>query len=184
MRDWGAKLAGATLRLAAVMHCVEQGGAVGHVERHALSAAVAIAKYLIPHAETVLGMMLASDDVTQDEAHYVLRWIERHRRAEFTKSEVQHHGKRRFPRADDVDPALAELKRRGYIRPKPAEASGPGRPSSPTYDVNPSVFEEGKTKKRSHNSRNSAGRPKNVNCGINESALTKPETSRRVRVTL
>ena len=116
MRDWGAKLAGATLRLAAVLHCVEYGP-TGEIEGPTLAAAIEIARYLVPHAEAVLNMMLASEDTGDDDARYVLRWIERHGRREFTKSEAQHHGKRRFPKADDIDPALAELTRRGYIRP-------------------------------------------------------------------
>jgi len=134
MRDWGAKLAGATLRLAAVLHCVEHGPA-GRIEGRTIAAAVEIARYLIPHAEAVLNMMLASEDTADDDARYVLRWIERHGRREFTKRDAQQHGRRRFPKADDIDAALAELVRRGYIRLPPAETSGPGsagrRPAIP-----------------------------------------------------
>jgi hypothetical protein len=115
MRDWGAKLAGATLRLAAVLHCVEYGPA-GRIVGRTIAAAVEIARYLVPHADAVLNMMAASEGTGNDDARYVLRWIERHGRREFTKSEAQHHGKRRFPKADDIDPALAELARRGAIR--------------------------------------------------------------------
>ena len=139
IRDWGAKLAGATLRLAAVLHCVDNG-ATGQVQQATIEAAIEIAKYLIPHAEAVLHMMQASEDTTKSDARYLLRWITRHGKREFTKSEAQQDGKRRFPDADDIDPALAELTRRGYIRPKPAVSSGPGRPPSPGYEVNPEIF--------------------------------------------
>ncbi len=183
MRDWGAKLAGATLRLAAVLHCVEHGP-TGRIEGRTTAAAVAIARYLVPHAEAVLNMMLASEETAEDDARYVLRWIERHGRREFTKSEAQHHGKRRFPKAEDIDLALAELARRGYIRPKATEASGPGRPPSPAYEVNPVTFADAKRETRSHNSRNAAGEPETGNCGNNGSALEQSETSNRVRVTL
>jgi hypothetical protein len=152
IRDWGGKLAGATLRVAAVMHCVEHGPA-GPIEGPTIAAAIEIARYLVPHAESVLNMMAANDDST-DDAFYVLRWIKRHDRREFTKRDAQQHGKRRFPKASDIDPALAELKRRGYIRPRPLEAPGPGRPS-PTYDVNPAVFADPKPLRRSQNSHNS-----------------------------
>jgi hypothetical protein len=175
MRDWGAKLAGATLRLAAVLHCVERGPA-GRIEGRTIAAAVAIARYLVPHAEAVLNMMLASEEKADDDARYVFRWIERHGRREFTKSEAQHHGKRRFHKADDIDPALAELTRRGHIRPRPAEATGPGRPPSPAYEVNPATFADAKPEKRSQNSHNSAGEPQNGNFGNNGSALEQSET--------
>jgi hypothetical protein len=183
MRDWGAKLAGATLRLVAVLHCVEHGPA-GRIEGRTIAAAVEIARYLVPHAEAVLNMMLASEETAEDDARYVLRWIERHGRREFTKSEAQHHGKRRFPKADDIDPALADLTRRGYIRPKPAEAAGPGRPPSPAYKVNPAAFANTKPEKRSHNSDNSRDEPESGNSGNNGSALEQPETTNRVRVTI
>jgi len=182
MRDWGAKLAGATLRMAAVMHCVEHG-ATGRIEGRTIAAAVDIARYLIPHAAAVLGRMLAREKTADDHASYVLRWIERHARREFTKSEAQHHGKRRFPRVDDIDPALAELTRRGYIRLRPHAATGPGRPPSPAYDVNPAAFFEtaGKCSQYSHNS---AEDPESGNCGNIGSAFEQSENANRVRVTI
>jgi hypothetical protein len=155
LRDWGAKLVGATLRLAAVLHCVEHGPAAP-IAGCTFTAAVSIARYLIPHAEAVLHMMEAKDESRDNDAHYILRWIERHRRREFTKSEAQHHGKRRFPKAEDIDPALSELERRGYIRLRLMQAGGPGRPPSPTYDVNPSLFAEGE-RTRSRYTHNDIG---------------------------
>jgi hypothetical protein len=183
MRDWGAKLAGATLRLAAVLHCVEYG-TIGSISESTLESAVTIARYLIPHADVVLNMMQAKEDSAEDDARYVLRWIERHGRREFTKSEAQHDGKRRFPLAEKIDPALDELVRREYIRLRPTTATGPGRPPSPTYEVNPAAFANEKPKKRSHNSRNSAGEPQNGNSGNIGSALEQSETADRVQVTI
>lgn len=175
MRDWGAKLAGATLRVAAVLHCVEHGTA-GHIEGRTIAAAVAIARYMVPHAEAVLNMMLASEETADDDARYVLRWIERHTRREFTKSEAQHHGKRRFPKAYDIDSALAELTRRGFIRPKPAETSGPGRPPSPVYEVNPVAFANANPKKYSDNSRSATEEPRGSNSRNSGSAFEQCET--------
>ena len=102
----------------------------------------------------------------------------------FTKSEAQHHGKRRFPKAEDIDPALAELTRRGYIRPKLAETTGPGRPPSPAYELNPATFTDAKLEKRSHNSRNSDDQPEISNSGNIGSASGQPQTTNRVRVTI
>lgn len=83
MRDWGGKLAGATLRIAAVLHCVEHGPS-GPVERRTIAAAIDIARYLIPHAEAALNLMQARADSSGDDARYVLRWIDRHGRREFS----------------------------------------------------------------------------------------------------
>jgi 5S rRNA maturation endonuclease (ribonuclease M5) len=137
MRDWGAKLAGATVRIAAILHCVEYG-VTGKINHHSLKAAVEIASFLIPHAEAVLQMMSAKEG-SDDDALYVLRWIERHQLTKFTKRDAQQHGKRRFPSATDIDPAINDLKERGYIRQVDQDIAGPGRPPSPLFEVNPIV---------------------------------------------
>ncbi len=155
MRDWGAKLAGAALRLAAVLHCVEHNPELP-IDRATIMAAVEIARYLIPHAEAVMSLMQAQEDSGDNDARYVLRWIERHDKRQFKKSESQQHGKRRFPRAVDIDAALGELARRGYIRQVSAEQPQIGRPPSPRYEVNPAFFQFSNTKKRSKYSKNSA----------------------------
>ncbi|MCA9232821.1 MAG: DUF3987 domain-containing protein [Planctomycetales bacterium] len=182
MRDWGAKLAGATLRLAAVLHCVARGP-TGHIESPAIAAAVEIARYLIPHAEAVLNKMLASEDSTSDDARYVLRWIERHGRTEFTKREAQQHGKRRFKTANDIDPVLAELVKRGYILLLPTKASGAGRPPSPAYEVNPEFVATFDTE-RSQNSQNSNCEWENSNSENIENVLEHSKKPERVRVTI
>jgi hypothetical protein len=183
MRDWGGKLAGATLRIAAVLHCVEHGRKE-HITEQTIAAAIKIAGYFVPHAEAVLSMMEAKDASVVEDAHYVLRWIRRHDRREFTKSEAQHHGKRRFPQADDIDPALEELKRRGHIRLRPTGESGRGRPPSPTYEVNPVIFDNSNPEKRSQYSRNSAEPPDDGISGNIGSAPQTSENTNRVQVTL
>jgi hypothetical protein len=168
MRDWGAKLAGAALRLAAVLHCVKHGPS-GQIDRESIASAIGISQYLIPHAEAALTLMQANDNVVMDDARYLLRWIERHAFREFTKRDAHQHCKRRFPRADDIDAPLAELTRRGYIRLRRSSSSGPGRPLSPMYDVNPKAFSGERAGKRSQNSRNSADLPRTANSGNSES---------------
>jgi hypothetical protein len=183
IRDWGSKLAGATIRLAAVMHCVEDFEK-SHISVDTIRAAIAIARYLIPHAEAVLEMMQATDSTENEDAIYVLKWIERHERREFTKSEAQHHGKRKFPKAEDIDAPLSELVRRGYIRVRPLATFRPGRPPSPLYEVNPAVFENGRSQKRSHNSRNSMIGQAPCDSGNNGSAIDGQSNHRRVQVSV
>jgi putative DNA primase/helicase len=183
MRDWGAKLAGATLRLAAVLHCLEHGPA-GRIGGPIIAAAVELAQYLVPHADAVLNMMQAKEESGDDDARYVLRWIERHGRREFTKRDAQQHGKQRFPKADAIDPALAKLTLRGYIRLRPSEVTGPGRPPSPTYEVNPAAFAKENPEKRSHNSHNSAGEPESGSSENIENASEESINANRVEVTI
>lgn len=183
MKDWGAKLAGATLRLAGVLHCVERGPAE-HIGEATIVAAIKIARYLIPHAEAVLTMMQAQEESAEDDARYVLRWIERHGRRKFTKRDAQQHGKRRFPRAEDIDPALAELVRRGYIRLRPSQVTSAGRPPSPMHEVNPAVFDNENPKRRSQYSHNSTDGSEKSNSENIESAFTRSENANRVQVTI
>lgn len=183
IRGWGGKLVGATLRLAAVLHCVEYGSA-GRIEGRTIAAAVEIARYLIPHADVVLSIMQAKEESPDDDACYVLRWIKRHSQREFTKRDAQQHGKRRFPKANDIDPALAELIRRGYIRLRPMDAGGPGRPPSPCYEVNPAVFDLGNAEKRSQYSHNSPPRPEAGDSENIENVLDPAENASRVKVTI
>ena len=83
------------------------------------------------------------------DAAYVLAWIRRHDKQEFGKREAQQQGKRRFPRADDIDPALESLAQRGYIRIVQPQEYKSGRPPAPRYEVNPALS---KLKSRSQNS--------------------------------
>jgi len=144
-RDWGSKLAGATLRIAAVLHCVKEVMARSRDVRHrtprkisveTIRSAIEIARYAIPHTEAALNLMQAQDNGHDADAQYVLGWIRRNGQREFTKRDIQQNCKRRFRRAADIDPLLDELTRRGYIRPLASESKGPGRPSQ-GYEVNP-----------------------------------------------
>lgn len=158
IRDWGAKLAGATARLAAVLHCVQHPDDAMdlRIDADTIRAAIEIARYLIPHATSVLTLMHAQQGGSADDACYLQRWIRRHGQPQFTKRQAHQDCKRRFPQADDIDPVLNELMRRGYIRPKPQDAGGPGRRPSPVYEVNPAVFDAGNAENRPHNPQNSS----------------------------
>ncbi|HPU06917.1 MAG TPA: DUF3987 domain-containing protein [Thermogutta sp.] len=137
IRDWGAKLAGATLRVAAVLHCVEQG-IRGEIAPQTLAAAIEIGRYLIPHAKAVLEQL--SDDSRLDGARWILRWIRRHQLREFTLRDVYRHGYRHFDSVDECKAALMELERRGYVREQQLPPQGPSARNTPLYGVNPVLY--------------------------------------------
>jgi hypothetical protein len=182
-RDWGAKLAGATLRLAAVIHCVKHG-LKGRIDAETIHSAIEIAMYLIPHAEFVLDLMAADETGKNDAFQYVLRWIKRRDKREFTKRDVHQHGKRRFEKAKDIDPVLVELVKRNYIREKPQQTQGKGRPPSPTYEVNPAYFASESTQKRSQNSQKPAEEQDSSISGNNGSASEQSKNTGRDQVTI
>lgn len=138
IEDWGGKLAGATVRIAAILHAAEFS--IGdQVEAESVEAAVEIAKYLIPHSMAALDLQAAQQDTAREDAKYLLRWIERHQLSEFTKRKAHQHGKARFPKAAQLDAGLFKLASRGYIRHLP-EPKSPGRPSI-RYQVNQQAIE-------------------------------------------
>lgn len=138
IRDWGGKLAGLTLRLAAVLHCAQHGLA-GDISAETIGAAVAIARWAIPHAEATLGLMDARGAGDAD-ARYLLRWIVRRGEPRFTRREAHAHGRKRWPTAEDVFPPLTELSRRGYVRRELIEPSADGGRPSEVWTVNPEAL--------------------------------------------
>lgn len=145
IRDWAGKLAGATVRLATVLHCVNfvttNQPATEPVELDSVLAGIGVARYLVPHAAHVLGQLNAQDNPDLSDARYLVRWIRRHGLTEFARRDAHRAGQQRFAFVDDLDGPLKLLTKRGYIRPKPNEpADGPGRPASPTYEVNPDAL--------------------------------------------
>lgn len=163
MRDWGGKLAGATARIAAVLHCFEYG-AEGTIETPTIEAGVRIARYLIPHAETALRLMTAKESRADDDARYVLRWIRERGLREFSKRDAHQHGRRRFKSVNDIDAPFQLLCDRGYLRKLPNDSAGPGRSPSPRYAVNPAVFENRSPESRTHNTQNDDRPGENGNC--------------------
>jgi hypothetical protein len=141
IRDWGGKLAGATARLAGVLHCV-QADAQAPISEATMKAAVSISRYLIPHARYVLlGMGHGENDVSV-QAFHVLNWIRRHEPEVFGQRDAHQSLKSRFSRAEDMAPALKELESRGYIRRGPKPATTVGRPPSQVWEVNPAFLND------------------------------------------
>ncbi len=122
------KLAGATLRLAAVLHCVEHG-LTGEVGTETLAAAVGVPGRQRFRAEATLNLMRADEGASgASDGLYVLRWIQRHGKRVFTKSEAQQHGKRRFPRAEDIDPQSTNWRGRDTSGSNPRRRAARGGP--------------------------------------------------------
>ena len=139
VEGWAAKLAGATARIAGLLHLAKhlRDGWAKPVEAETMRAAVAIARYLVEHALAVFDLMGA--DPALADARYLLDWIARTGAERFTRRELFTALPRgRFPKVDALDPALELLSAHGHIRrvDQPAP-KGPGRPPSPAYEVNP-----------------------------------------------
>ena len=144
--DWGGKLAGAVARIAGLLHGWQFARGCPRpwdipIDRQTIEAAIAVGEYLIGHAGRAFAAM-AADPVLAD-AGYILRWIAQRRPVAFTKRDIFEGTKGRFGRVDDLAPGLALLVSHEYLRPREAGRSGgPGRPPSPTYEVNPYLYSQ------------------------------------------
>jgi replicative DNA helicase len=139
---WAAKLAGATCRLAALLHLAEhlRDGWARPIGADTFAVAIRLADYLVEHAYAVFDLMGADPRV--EDARWLLDWIARTNRTQFSRRDAHVAVPRgRFPKATDLEPALRLLEEHGYLRrvdPEPSpDRRGRGRPASPRFLVNP-----------------------------------------------
>jgi hypothetical protein len=163
--DWAGKLAGAAARVAAILHAcagIASGTSMPAVIPAATAeAAVRLAKdYLIPHACAAFDLM-RSDDRTRD-CRRAVDWLRRTfvncvngiRVVSRRDLHANLFGSRYSP--EEVDGVINLLVRRGYLRKAEEDAAQKqGRPSSPRFEVHPSLFASGDPGNGSHNSQNS-----------------------------
>jgi hypothetical protein len=139
--DWAGKLAGSCVRISALLHLYDHGWAGGiatPIEATAMKSAVTIADYLVPHALIALGLTGPLGTAVAP-ARAILRWISREQVIEFKASDVLDALTRSvMPDMTTVESALTFLQEMRYVRQRGFVKTGrPGRPPSPTYDVNP-----------------------------------------------
>jgi replicative DNA helicase len=140
LAGWAAKLAGATCRLAGLLHLAGhlRDGWARPIGADTFASAARLAGYLVEHARAVFDLMGA--DTRVDDARWLLDWISRTNQVQFTRRDAHLAAPRgRFPKATNLDPALSLLEEHGYLRRVDADPSGPkgGRPPSPRFLVNP-----------------------------------------------
>jgi replicative DNA helicase len=140
LAGWAAKLAGATCRLAGLLHLAEhlRDGWAHPVGADTLAGAIRLADYLVEHARAVFDLMGA--DPRTDDARWLLDWINRTDQAQFSRRDAHAAAPRgRFRKAADLEPTLTLLEEHGWLRRVDADPPGPkgGRPSSPRFLVNP-----------------------------------------------
>jgi replicative DNA helicase len=142
LAGWAAKLVGATCRLAGLLHLAShlRDGWAQPVNPETFAGAIQLANYLTEHACAVFDLM--GGDPRLDDARWLLDWISRTNRTQFSRRDAHVAAPRsRFAKATDLEPALRLLEEHGYLRrvdPEPSrDAQGRGRPASPRFLVNP-----------------------------------------------
>jgi hypothetical protein len=167
LADWGAKLVGAIMRIAGLLHLAEYGSPALDlpVTLDTLIRAQQIGTYFKHCAIAAFDQMRL--DRSAEDAVYVLRLVPRVA-TELTEStetgphglsvnsvnsavtmtvskrDLHRQGAGRFKHADDLDEPIGILVDHGYLAPvERPESKGPGRKPSPRWYVHPAVFRDG-----------------------------------------
>lgn len=141
MCDWGGKLVGAMVRIAALMHAAQGNPTEIPISGETMAAATSIAEFLGTHAEAAYQAMGA--DETQEDARYLWRRIESTGRDEISKRDLFAKCQGKFKKVENMEPALQALIEMGYVRE--TEKSTGGRPSKSIL-VNPHTKDTKHTK--------------------------------------
>ena len=142
MSDWGGKCARTALRIAGILHCVENRISPDKalVSGPTMKRATKITEYVLEYAQYAYSVMGA--DKTLHEAQYILRRLESQARQKFTKSSLYHLCRNKsFKRADDMLPALDLLIEYGYLKKRVYYQATGGRPRGDNYLLNPLYFD-------------------------------------------
>jgi replicative DNA helicase len=144
IRDWAGKLAGAAVRIAGNLHCADL--ASRHPWEHQISGetmerALRICDYLTAHALGAF-VQLGGDEQTA-MAQRCIRWMQSERKQHFSGRDLFNAFQSRFRKMDATGPIVSLLKQHGCIRLVDQVHEGPGRPPSPTYEVNPLLHASG-----------------------------------------
>jgi hypothetical protein len=136
--DWGGKLSGQTLRIAAILHIYERGNVQGNMEisESTIHNAILIAMYLREHALAAFDLMGADPEL--DKARRIIQWFQGKHLSQFSAREAFQALKGQFQQMRFLTSALDVLVERGYLRCIQVEKQvRHGRPSSPVHEVNP-----------------------------------------------
>jgi replicative DNA helicase len=124
LAGWAAKLAGATCRIAALLHLAShlRHGWTQPISADTFGGAIRLADYLIEHACAVFDLMGADPRV--DDARWLLDWINRTNQVQFSRRDAHQAARGRFRKATDLEPALALLEEHNYLRRVDADPAG------------------------------------------------------------
>lgn len=137
MRDWGGKLVGTMVRIAALLHLSSFPSDVP-ISAETMAAATGIAEFLGAHAEAAYQMMGADEGI--EDAKYLWRRLVNSGQTEMSKRDLFRLVRGKFKKTESMEAPLHILVEYGYIRLEDLERDGAGRKASPTIKINPLAY--------------------------------------------
>ena len=112
---WSAKLHGAIMRIAAILHvCIYlEAAEEKDIQLSTMRTAESIGMFFMEHAKVAFGLMGMSETAVQKDARYILKRLGGS--TEITKRNLHQRCRGRFKAAEDMQLGLGELVRRGYV---------------------------------------------------------------------
>ncbi len=137
--DWGNKLAGNTARLAGILHLLEHCDTAEPweipISAKTMEGAIELGWYFTAHAKYAFEMMdgMAAGGILE----MVWNVIEKKKWERFSVRDLHQLVKRHFLNVTELGDVLDRLAALWYIHPVSTDNSGPGRPPSQVFTVNP-----------------------------------------------
>ena len=129
LEGWATKYHGQIMRIAGVIHCClhYKDSAQVPVSLDTMKAAQTIGEYFLEHTRAAFQIMGLTESRAIKDAKYILKRIKADGKAEINKRELNRLCQK-FASAEDMEPGLSELTRRGYIRVETVKTGKPGNP--------------------------------------------------------
>lgn len=144
MSDWVGKLAGKTLRIAALLHLADGRPVDRMVDAQVMASAITLAQWALTHAHRVYGGWRSGGSESK-AAESILDYCRRKGLLEFTVRDMWQalRGQTWCTDAEAVKDAVLELSEKGWVA-SVARTYADGRRRSPAgvFLVNPALFEE------------------------------------------
>jgi len=141
--DFAAKLPGAVLRIAGLLHIVQniKTAHIDTISQDTMSNAVKLGWYFLSHALKTFSY--AGVDEQANAAQYAVKRIAAKPRPIMSRSEIHALCRGRFEKVESLIPVLKNLVSLGYLREISAErTASTGRRPNSQYELNPLYFKE------------------------------------------
>lgn len=136
MRGWASKAPGRIMRIAALLHLISGAGPDEAITGTAMRAAIAIGRWALKQAKSVLGVGAADDfEATTTQCSHLLNKLRASGKTSFTEREVKRLVRAAWATRDRIRDAIEQLEELGYLRSNPV-MDAYGRPQG-RYLLNP-----------------------------------------------
>lgn len=165
--DWAGKAVGQSVRVAALLELARwenaQGPPPSEISGAAMESAIALIQALTTHALAVLAPVSSAEELL---GYVFRRALDLEAGSTLRDLFERTKGRAAIETMDDLQRNIDELAKRGCLRLVHTPKPGPGRPPSPTIEINPALL-----KTHSHNSHNSSDEAVSTNSANFANAL-------------